>query len=289
MKLRLKATLLALVTSLSIGFYFYSPRIFAQDDLTDMLAILKAIQKNTYDILVSLNEMVAAWVMEDKTTRTANFQADMSAYIDASLVNEQRQISDLNNFFMKDYFSNSKTALPYVNQLNYPILLGKPYSQTPEKDESGKAVNSAYQYIKNASGLNITHYVPSKVWRGTAEDKTKYANYYKTISAVQSFNTFVLSALYADSQNGLKLTKTQESLLKQASDPNWFVDISSEPIGLVLRQILLFNSQNFVLLTKILETNKQQLAAQSITNTLMILGNQFTEENLYSKATGTAT
>jgi hypothetical protein len=189
--------------------------------------------------------------------------------------------------FLNEYFSNT-TPLPYANQMTFTTLLGKPYSDTPEKDDKGKPVNSAYQYVINASGINIRHDAPSAYWRGDEASRQKYLDYYKTITAVQSFNTYLLSALYADSQNNLQLTHKQEELMNQASSSNWFVQVASENIGIVLRQILLFNSQTYVLLIKMYDAQKQQLAAQSMANTLLIMGNQFTEKDLYLRATGNA-
>jgi hypothetical protein len=242
------------------------------------------------EILKSVNtlpELVEAWIAPDEDSYTGQLQENFVQYINLTIQNDQKQIDDQKTRFMKDYFSNAKKPLPYVNQLTFTTLLRKePFSGEQEKDAAGNPVDSAYNYIKNASGMNITHEVPLASWVGSEDAKAKYLDYYKTISAVQSFNTYVLSALYVDSQNNYNLSQKQLDLMKQASDPNWFVEVASENIGIVLRQILLFNSQTYVLLIKMFETAKQQLAAQSITNTLLIMGNQFTEKDLYNRATG---
>ncbi len=245
----------------------------------------------TLQVLKSVNrlpEFIEAWVAEDNSEEsyTPTLQENFVQYINYTLTNDDTQM-DSQKSFLNDYFANAK-SLPYVNQLSFTTLLGRPYSDTQEKDQNGQPVNSAYQYVKNASGLNIRHDAPSDNWRGTKTNIQKYTDYYKTISAVQSFNTYVLSALYADSQNKLNLTKKQKELLEQASNPNWFIGVASENIGIVLRQILLFNSQTYVMLIKMYDIQKQQLAAQSMANTLLIMGNQFTEKDLYNRATGAA-
>jgi hypothetical protein len=103
---------------------------------------------------------------------------------------------------------------------------------------------------------------------------------------VQSFNTYVLSALYVDRIKNYSLSTTQKNLMDIASSEQWFEEVASEEIGVVLRKILLFNSQTYVLLIKLLELQKQQAASQAITNTLLIMGNQFTEKELVNSATG---
>lgn len=245
----------------------------------------------TLQVLKSVNrlpEFIEAWITEDNSDKsyTPKLQENFEQYITYTLTNDDTQMASQKSF-LDDYFSNTK-PLPYVNQMTFTTLLGVPYSDTPEKDEDGKAVNSSYQYVKNASGINLRHEIPSDNWRGTKENVQKYMDYYKTITAVQSFNTYVLSALYADSQNNFNLSKKQRQLMDQASSSEWFVDVASENIGVVLRQILLFNSQTYVMLIKMYEAQKQQLAAQSMTNTLLIMGNQFTEKDLYNRATGNA-
>ncbi len=68
--------------------------------------------------------------------------------------------------------------------------------------------------------------------------------------------------------------RTVQALL---GDPN---------ISHILREILLYTSQDLVVQSQLLKVQKQQLAAQAMTNTLLILGNQFNENTLLDKATG---
>ena len=134
--------------------------------------------------------------------------------------------------------------------------------------------------------MNITHTIPGPNWRGTEENKQKYLSYYSSISAIQTFNGYLLSQLYADYVNGRQYTQQQTALIQQASSSDWFTHVASESIGVVLRKILMYNSQLYVLMTELVQTQKQLLSAQAMTNTLLIIGNQFTENQLISKATG---
>ena len=105
-----------------------------------------------------------------------------------------------------------------------------------------------------------------------------------TISAIQTYNAYLLSQVYSDYVNGTQLTQQQNSLMQQASNAAWFTQVASENIGLVLRQILMYNSQVYVLLSQLVQTQKQALAAQAMTNTLIVIGNEFTGSQLLLRA-----
>jgi hypothetical protein len=60
----------------------------------------------------------------------------------------------------------------------------------------------------------------------------------------------------------------------------------SEKIGYVLRQILLYQSQTFVLMTQIVQLQKQMVSAQVMTNATLVAVNQVNERVLAADAQG---
>lgn len=233
-------------------------------------------------ILEALLAFSMSWLNPDKTEATSSLQSVFASLNNAYLTNTQNTF-DVQAPLLNDFFG-SPLRIDYANDLSYSSLWGKPYVK-----ETREGVDSAYNYVKNASGLNIEHVLPGSApqWKGSQTDIDKYRKYYQTIAAVQTFNTFVLSQSYVNQKNGYQFTLAQLELIKQASDAkSWFATIASEDIGIVLRQILMYNSQIYLALTQLLQTQQQVLTAQSMTNTLLIMGNQFTENQLLGKASG---
>lgn len=104
--------------------------------------------------------------------------------------------------------------------------------------------------------------------------------------AVESFNAFILSSQLVDAQKGAPLSEAQVKLIAQASGSDWAKQVATEELGKVLRQILLFQSQTYVLLSDLIQTQKQLLTAQVMNNALLIITNQNNETILVSKAQG---
>ena len=243
----------------------------------------RAIEDYTYQSLVIAN----SWILPDTTQTTADLQSSFANLTSAGLQNVTTQIG-LQPQLTQEFLGSSITpsTVPYANDMTYQTLLGQLYFNPDPRQTNQHAVNPAYNYLKNIAGLNITHTIPGPNWRGTEENKQKYLSYYSSISAIQTFNGYLLSQLYADYVNGRQYTQQQTALIQQASGSDWFTHVASENIGVVLRQILMYNSQLYVLMTELLQTQKQLLSAEAMTNTLLIIGNQFTENQLISKATG---
>ncbi|EKD73667.1 MAG: hypothetical protein ACD_45C00229G0005 [uncultured bacterium] len=241
------------------------------------------IQEYVYQSLVIAN----SWVLPDTTETTANLQSSFANLTGAALQNATTQIN-LQPQLTKDFFGTAitKNTVPYANDMAYQTLLGQLYFNPDPRKTNQNTVDPAYNYLKNVAGLNISHTVPGLNWSGTPENKLKYMNYYTSVSAIQTYNGYLLSQLYADYVNGGELNKQQVALIQQASGSDWFTHVASENIGVVLRQILMYNSQLYVVMTQLLQTQKETLAAQAMTNTLLVIGNQFTESQLISKATG---
>lgn len=271
----------------------------------DQLVCLNSIVQNTYQVLVRVNNvpeqlknistMALSWMAKDDSKTTSEIQSNFATLgstinsdIDTQLSLQKQLAIDLfaagdANAFTMPSPQNPKilNTMPYVNDLAYSTMLGQPLVP--------KAANvnvAPYNYIKNAGGIKIKHTVPATDWQGTTDDVLKYYNYYTAMMAVESFDGYVLSHLYAENRNGNALSSTQKSLISQASDSSWIAQIASEDLGKVLRQLLMFESQSYVLLTQLVQIERQILTAQVMGNTLTILNNQVNEPVLVSKAKG---
>jgi hypothetical protein len=256
---------------------------------------LKDIRDYTYAILAKVNSLPAfikestklalSWLAPDNSASTAALQRDFTTLYNVSVQNTETQ-KDYQKTLLNDFFTANKTRVPHPNDLTYQTLLKQPYlpfvagiNRTPQEQEEEAVKN----YVQYASSLNIAHLLPTK---DDTRSANAYRNFYQTVSAVQTFNGYILSSLYADYKNNNAIKKTQDSLVKQASDSDWFTQIASENMGVVLRQILLYNSQVYVLLTQLLETQKKLLISQAMNNSLLIANSQVNEGLLYTKAGG---
>ena len=194
--------------------------------------------------------------------------------------------SDLQKPLMERFFGPiTPLDVNYANDVTYGSLIGRPFFDTDPRDTKGHKVDYSYNYLKNVAGLNITHTAPNLNWGGGIENITKYQNFYTTVSAIQSYSAYVLSQMYADETSGKSLTTQQLQLTLQASDPSWLTKVATEEIGIVFRQILLYNSQTYVVMTQLLQAQKQMLSTLAMTNTLIVIGDSFTENQLLNKAT----
>lgn len=281
---------------------FYSPASKADDTqlLQQILATLNAFFASFKDFsqayLTAFNEyainfgsFAMAWVNPDKSDSTAKIQGSLTNYMNFTWDNNSQQL-EMQNSLLQSLFGNDVTTTPsYVNDLNYSILLGgKPYpvgnsSPTPEQLKQ-----SVKNYVTYASSLNIKHQLPAK--EGMAGGKLnieKYENFYKTLTSVQTYNAYLISDFYANYLNGNQLTNLQTDLKDQASSADWFKHVASEAnIGIILRQLLMFDSQIYLLFMQLLENEKQLLAAVAMTNSLLVLNNQYYEDILLNKALG---
>lgn len=160
--------------------------------------------------------------------------------------------------------SPSKSLPAFANELSYSTVIGAPLFQ-PSGQNGGNLVDAAAQnFITNASGSNILLTQASPDW-APSDAATQYKNLYKTLAAIQSYDSYLISGLYSQNEK----TKTEDSLTAQASSPDWFSTIASESLGLVLRQILMFTSQQYVQTQRLIELQRQQLAVSAMTNVLL--------------------
>lgn len=250
-------------------------------------SLLTQIAKNTFDTANFLNSFVGTWLEQDKSPTTGTLAGNLTSVSNAIMQNRAVQMSLLQRL-NTDLMGPSVTVktLPEANDLVYSSLVGLPYfPQDPRNDPQrpNQRVDSAYNFIRNASGILTAHEIPGN-WSGDPADQLTYIHYYDSTMAIESFNSFILSDMYAEALNGGPFTKAQEALISQAKDNNWFPTVGSEPLGVVLRQMLMYESETFILLTQLIQIQKQLLAATVMGNTVGILQNGANEITLKNKA-----
>lgn len=263
----------------------------------DYLAI---IASNTTNILEKVNNLpnyiegitayILNWQKSDDSQTTADMQVNFDTIGKAVAQNLSTQngmqlqvIADVVGLPLSEFSTPKENPtvlrkIPQINNLSYATLLGLP--------PIAKGGGTAYDYIKNAAALSIKHDIPLPSWGGSADAQAKYKAYFDVVSSIESYDTYVLSGLLAEAQNGNRLTTAQNNLLTQASSSSWIAQIATEELGKVLRQILMFQSQTYVLLTQLLQTQKQQLAATTMNNSLLIINAQLVELQLSGRAKG---
>lgn len=273
----------------------------------DYTAILQQIATNTGNILTAVtdtsNPVVQAIVTAlsmitspdnatNPATPTPTLQTNFTAYVNGVSTSNSAQLS-LQHALESDFFGTSvtTTTLPYANDLamsSMLALLGGSnqlyFAPDPRGTSSGGVtLDPAYNFVKNAAGLNISHVIPSPTWKGHAVDQSRYAVYYNTVSAVQTFNAYLLSEAYNDFKT--QLNSLQTTLINQASDAKtWFATVTTENIGAVLRQSLMYQSQNYILTVQLLQEEKKILAAEAINTAMAIAAGSSGEALLMSRA-----
>lgn len=249
-----------------------------------------AILDSTKVMLSSLEAYFRSWTDPDTSTNTPLLQSMFAEYT-AKVVNNHTKQDDMQAQLSADLLGSGVTpqTLPTANDILYQTLQNKLYFSPDPRNPPGSPpkVNPAYNYLKNAAALNIRHTTPGFNWNGKKDDQLRYANYYNTIMAVQSYNGYLLSNDFVNGPNGNNLTPLQSALMTQASNSDWFKEVAGEPhIGWVLRQLLLYQSQMFVLMNQLIQTERQAVTAQAMTNSLIVLQNQTAEQMLLQRATG---
>lgn len=262
--------------------------ISAENSLTSILAIVN--QLPTY--LNGVANMAATFLASDNqssdpvnwSANWTNEQTWMSGLIASTLNNQANQLS-LQQSLLTTFFgaSNISAGTPQnLNDLSYSTLLGQPLLSPDPRT----GVNASLNYLTNISSLGITYPAPSTSWRGPAQAQKSYIQFYNTITAIQTYNAYVLSGLYEDSQTQANDTSLRSQLVTQSSNANWFTSVITNDLGWVLRQILLFTSQSYIVMDQLLYTQKQMLATLAMTNSLLVANSGFQVNTLISKAQG---
>lgn len=294
-----KVAILAL-SSLVISLFYFAP-VSAQSLVEQYLY---QIAQNTYNTLQIINTFpaylqtitttAASWMVPpDANTGTiATNLTTMGTTMTANL-NTQNSTATQQQILSALFGTNTTPkTMPYANDLSYPTLLNLLYFDPDPRMTPGKKsnINPQLNYIKYASGFTIPHLIPGGNLGGTADAQNLYTNYYMNITAAESFTGYILSGVYADYINGLpkgnSLTDQQNTLITQATAATWFTEVGGEALGIVLRQLLMYESQVFVLLSQLLQIEKQVLTAQALNNSLLIATSLTNENYLVQKATG---
>lgn len=280
----------------------FKEKIFGKNSCNNLVTCLQATMQNTFFALQKLNRMPTALRnlslmalslnKPDNSEQTAEMQNYFAKYGNAvlTLIKDQREFQETTYV---DFFAHGDNTLmqpkdnPKIletlmnaNDLAYESILGKP--PFPKAKEVDKA---PYNYFKNASGLTIPHVMPGN-WSGPQPDNDRYKAYYNSTMAIQSYNGYMLSKLLVENQKKSVANKMQQKLMNLASTSTWFSKIATQELGKVLRQNLMFQSQSYLLLSELVQTQRQLLYAQLMTNTLLIINNNNTEGVLVARAQG---
>lgn len=269
----------------------------------NMLTYLKVIAENTTSIANDMTNYIdvlaTAWTQPDQTGNTSTLITNLIGIgnlVNTELTAQVAQQTQLN----QDLLGDKAKSLDNANDLVYSSLLGVPFFK---KDPRGSNIDYSYNYIKNAAGMTVPHTAPNNSWQGADNDVDRYQNFYNTVMAIESYNGYILSGQYADkvdpkSETSSNLNTLQQSLISWinaapsadssggSGGGSFLSQVAGEPIGLVLRQLLVVESQVFVLMTQMLQTQKQIATSQAMTNALLVLSNQQYESYLLSKAQG---
>ncbi|MDA8561640.1 hypothetical protein N9L02_00825 [Gammaproteobacteria bacterium] len=233
---------------------------------------LNKIAANTYAALKALNSFILSWLSPDESKSTQELASDFFNYFKYKFENKEVQIS-------------SQPALlewlvtPNKKDLNYTTLLGN--VKDDEKDEASKS--AALRYTRFSSGANLSHKKISKIQNEAAA--IMFQNLNLTSTSIQTYNSYLMGKQYANYLNEKKLSETQYKLQDKASSEDWLLDVATEKsIGIILRQLLLFTSQIYLLNLELVNSQNEQLAATAMTNSLLIISNQKWENELYNYA-----
>lgn len=167
-------------------------------------------------------------------------------------------------------------GVPTLNNVTYTNAIGLP----PILGEKSKDPAWVESFIQSASGSTLYHQKIPKVSPNITNLQKSYLDYFNLTYAVQSFNNYVMSKYLL---KGDETNQQQSALYRKASNTDYLSSIATAPIGHVLRDILLFQSQNYVMTSKLLEVQKEILMSNVMTNALYIAANTQNESALYDK------
>lgn len=245
------------------------------------LAILKQI--NTFPAYVKdLSDMAKSWMKADDSTAMANGQALFSG-LGATPIPDFSTINQLTQHFIT---RDTGAPLPTdVNDYSFSSLMGTNfYLQKPDPRASNSPPPNIFiNYLKNASGANLPFATPViGAVGGNSVAQATYKSLYNTFAAVQSYNNYLLNFFIATAEQDGAMNK----LAHQATDANWLAQVGGEELGKVFREMLLYQAQTFVLLSRLVEMQERALGAQVMTNTLLLAVNQGGSQLLFQQAVG---
>ena len=283
-----------------VGFVIAMGIFSAQPSFADDSPILSQILDNTRVIIDEIAFLPVAMIMQMKdiltmatqmttTTDSNNYitgsQASFSTVFNdySNTVNQQQSLSQqLTQQFLT---GNGAYALPAnANELNYGVLQGSVLNP-PTGTQAKPDLNALSQnYLKHVTGTYFYLTPPNAGWASTNTAGNQYKELYNATAAIASYNAYILGGLYQQQDQDSNRIK----LMKQAVDSQWFADIQAEDIGLVFRQMLMYTSQVYVDLDRLLKIQQQQLAATAMSNTLLLIfASTSAGMTLYSQAANT--
>jgi hypothetical protein len=175
-----------------------------------------------------------------------------------------------------------------INDLSFMSVVNPtlaPYTEAAPPD-----AQTPQNYVAYAAGLNTGHIFPQKGWQGSVSDMQNYENYFNTVTAIQSYGTYILNQLSGsfDPRNpGKNLTSFQNTLIADANNKDWINQVLTFfPMGYIFRQMLVYTAQNFSVNMQILQNLQSLAASQAMTNTLLIAQYSDKERVMLLRATG---
>lgn len=285
----------------TLGNYLANIQAYTQGTMNTLNTEITGFHDEFASLYTQLMAMIASWMSPDDSEVTKTITGEFSTFaqdlMNQSVSNpnnppntpnqQQTNLSTIYNQLLGAQGYN-QTYRNWANDLTYGTLLNYPFFQKDPRNN--KSINPQWNYIFNASAVNHYHIIPgvnpsnpnqAQGWNGYPQDVNRYTQYYNTVMAVESFNAYVLSNILSQSQTGgSSLTQDQQTLINYATSSDFFAQIAGkETLGQVFRQLLLFESQIYVLLTQFLQSQQQLVTAQVMTNALLIATNR-DKENL---------
>ncbi|HTM63586.1 MAG TPA: hypothetical protein VL360_03695 [Gammaproteobacteria bacterium] len=286
----LKKTIILVISALCIVIVYIGPSGAA----TLSENYLAQIAQNTYNILSFIQNPqnfagLAASLMTQDTDDSsiimktqgdfAKLGSNFTSTPALAMQLSPRLTADIVNRPLADFGGKDPKILldiPDINNISYGSLLGSsPVPSSPF---------DAYEFIKIASAANTIHPVPTATWEGNKDAIAKYKSFFNTVAAVESFDSYVLSKLTFSTS--LKNNDTINNLVNTASNSEWIAKIATEELGPILREILLFQSQNLIINVQIEDHLRDLVNLQVMTNSLLIKTGALNELQLINDAKG---
>lgn len=276
------ATVVAILNALQTSLII-SSQLGTDTGLENTDALLHTITLMTYvaayevtilpNLLKPVFDMANSWIdLTDKAGIFANNQSYFGNLWNARNSASFQQIS-VSQSLTKNFLTagSMNNSLPSnANDLSYTTVLGLPIVPITQATAGGQdpavALDaSAQSFINNASGSNMEFDAPSPNWQPSKSAK-QYTQLYNMLSAIQSFDSYLVGGIY----NQKAKSAAAAQLTAQASSSDWFSTIATESLGQVLRQILMYTSQQYVQTQRLVELQEQQLAVVAMTNALLV-------------------
>lgn len=251
----------------------------AYADDAQIVNLLTQIKSDTDSILSIVNQLPAYLESLTEMAKSWNETHDNANVIGIN----QSSFGTLNTNFNTAYDTQKSTSKVLTNQYLSGNLSGTPGSPPSNANELSSSVlwgdflvtppandprsidNYVQSYLANANGTNVIIPPPNASWGKANPAGTQYRNLYNMLAAIQSYDAYLIGRLAKQND----INAASKTLLTQASGSTWFSSIQTESLGLVLRHILMYDSQIYVDLERLIKLQQEQLAATAMTNALL--------------------